>query len=234
MNTLLILVGIIFLISIIVGLARGFIKIAASFATTIVIVVLVAFLTPHASGLVSKITFIEEMAERKGLEILMLKPSEDLVMPEYTREEQISLIENANLPEVFQQLLIENNNSEVYKALGLTDFGEYVVSYLAKTITSILSFLITLLVVAIIVRTAIYVLGIISELPIVGGVNRLAGGALGLVTGLIVVWILFIAITLVYDTGIGETCFEYIAESKILTILYEKNILMNYIMKFRA
>ena len=234
MNKLLVLVGIIFLISVIVGLTRGFIKIAASLASTIAIVVLVAFLTPHASGLVSKITLIEDMAQRKGMEILMLVPSEDVVIPEYTREEQISLIENANLPEVFQQLLIENNNSEVYKALGVENFGEYVGSYLAKTTANILSFLITLLVVTIIVRTSIYVLGIISELPIVGGVNRLAGGALGLGMGLIAVWILFIVITLVYDTGIGEMCFESIAESEFLTILYENNILMNYIMKFRA
>ena len=57
---------------------------------------------------------------------------------------------------------------------------------------------------------------------------------LGLGTGLIVVWVLFIVITLMYDTEIGKMCFENIAENKLLTLLYDNNILMNYITKFRV
>ena len=77
-------------------------------------------------------------------------------------------------------------------------------------------------------------LGIISDLPVIGGLNRVAGGALGLGTGLIIVWILFIVITLLYDTGLGKACFENIAENEFLTFLYNNNILMQYITKFRV
>ena len=67
-----------------------------------------------------------------------------------------------------------------------------------------------------------------------GGMNRLAGGILGIGTGLVVVWILFVILTLIYDTEIGTLCFAHIAESEFLTKLYNNNILMNYITKFRA
>ena len=49
MNGLLILVGIILLVCVIAGLVRGFIKIVASLAATIIIIVLVVFLTPYVS-----------------------------------------------------------------------------------------------------------------------------------------------------------------------------------------
>ena len=68
----------------------------------------------------------------------------------------------------------------------------------------------------------------------IGGLNRIAGGILGIGTGLIVVWVLFIIITLMYDSEIGRQCFASIAENEFLTYLYENNILMYYITKFRA
>lgn len=237
MNGLLIVVGIIFLVCMIIGFTRGFVKIVASLAATIAIIVLVTVLSPYVSGAILKFTPIEEFAQDKCMEILMLEETEgeeEVAEPEYSREEQIALIENAELPEVFQQLLLENNNSEIYETLGVTTFGQYVGSYLAKLTANIVSFLLTLLVVTIVIRTILYILGIISDLPVIGGLNRLAGGALGLATGLVVVWILFIIITLLYDTEIGVMCLADIAENNFLTILYENNILMDYVLKFRG
>lgn len=236
MNKLLILVGIIFLICIIVGYVRGFVKIVASLASSIAIIVLVVFLSPYVSDIILKVTPIDEMAYDECLQMLMIEPSveEEIVIPEYTREEQISLIEGSQFPEIFRQLLLENNNTEIYEALGATNFAEYVSGYLAKTLANILSFMLTLLLATIVIRTIIYMLGIISDLPVIGGLNRLAGGVMGLGTGLIVVWILFIVITFIYDTEIGMKCFENIQQSKFLTFLYENNIIMDNIMKFRV
>lgn len=237
MNELLIVVGIIFLLCVIVGYIRGFIKIVASLASTIAIIVLVTMLSPYVSDVIMEVTPIEEFAQDKCEEILMLEleeGDEEVVEPEYSREEQIALIENAELPEIIQQLLLENNNSEIYNTLGANTFGEYIGGYLAKLMADVLSFLVTLLAVTIIVRTLLYMIGIISDLPVIGGLNRIAGGILGLGTGLIIVWILFIVITLLYDTAVGIQCFKNIEESKILTILYEHNTLMNYVLKFRG
>lgn len=239
MNGLLIVVGIIFVVCMVVGYMRGFIKIVASLAATLATIVLVAFLTPYVSGILLKTFPIEAKVQKKCVEFLMpdAAGSGALALPESvenSRESQIALIENAKLPDMLKQLLLENNNDEIYKALGINTFSEYVGSYLAKMVADILAFLLTMLIVTIIVRIVLGTLGIIGKLPLIGGLNRAAGAALGIVTGLLIVWVLFIAITLLYDTEIGRTCFANIAENKFLTSLYDNNILLNYITKFRG
>ena len=236
MNGLLIAVGLIFLVCMIVGYTRGFIKIVASLAATVATIVLVTFLSPYVSGVLLKTVPIEEMMQEKCMEILMsnqegVTVSDDV---ENSQDAQFFMIENAKLPEVFQQLLLDNNNPEIYKTLGVTTFSEYIGSYLARLIADIVSFLLTLIVVTIVVRTILCTVGFIGKLPVIGGLNRIAGGILGIGTGLIVVWVLFIIITLMYDSEIGRQCFASIAENEFLTYLYENNILMNYITKFRA
>lgn len=241
MNELLIVVGIIFLICVINGVSRGFVKIVASLAATIAIIILVAIATPFVSDTIMAVTPIEKVMQEKCNEILGInqeaqedEQQEEAEVKEFSREEQITMLENAELPDFVKELLLENNNSEIYKSLGVSLFSDYVGSYLARLLANAIGFLLAFLVVSIIVRTILYMLGIISDLPVIGGLNRVAGGALGLGTGLIIVWILFIVITLLYDTGLGKACFENIAENEFLTFLYNNNILMQYITKFRV
>ena len=54
---------------------------------------------------------------------------------------------------------------------------------MAKVIADFVGFLLTLLIVTIVVRTIVYMLGLISDLPVIGGLNRIAGGVLGMATG---------------------------------------------------
>ena len=63
MNWLLIAVGIIFLIGIIVGAVKGFIRIGVSLVATILTLVLVIFLNPYVSDAVIEFTPIDEMIE---------------------------------------------------------------------------------------------------------------------------------------------------------------------------
>ena len=69
-------------------------------------------------------------------------------------------------------------------------------------------------------------------MPLIGGMNRIAGGAVGVGIGILMVWILFLLVTIVYDTSLGQTCFEQIETSKILSYLYDNNPLMKHIIKF--
>ena len=228
MNGLLILVGIILLVCVIAGLVRGFIKIVASLAATIIIIVLVVFLTPYVSKGILKVTPLERMVQEKCVELLTPDledmdlsgieingqkldgidleaagiTEEDIKnligKIDLTREQQISAIENANIPQLFRDLLLENNNAEIYKNLGVSTFGEYVGAYMAKVIADFVGFLLTLLIVTIVVRTIVYMLGLISDLPVIGGLNRIAGGVLGMATGVIIIWVILIVVTLLY------------------------------------
>lgn len=235
MNILLIVVGIIFLVSVLVGYKRGFLKIALSLAITIASIILVVALTPHISGWIQESTSLGEAVQSKLSEMFeeATGTSADLLSSiETSREQQISLIEGANLPSVIKEMLLENNNNEVYEALGATSFIGYIGAYITKLIADIIAFLVAWIAVTIISRIVMGVVGIIGKIPVVGGANRIAGGIVGIGIALIIVWILFVVVTLLYNTAVGQACMEDIAASQILTKLYDGNILMKFITKF--
>ena len=297
MNWLLITVGVIFLVSIIVGICRGAIKIAVSLATTIVTLVLVFFATPYVAKAIEKYTpmddviknqvistmanaavsqasgeesgglseeSVRKVLEAAGVEEDLLSQygitiedivngnisKEDLAQygisgnvldgldsgqqtveqaiegAEIPREMQTQAIQQADIPNVFKSLLTVNNNSEIYQQLGVETFAQYVGSYLAKLIINIVAFLITFVLISIILRAIVFALDIVSSLPGVGIVNRLAGGVIGMVGAMVIVWTLYIIITLMYTTTVGKELFQMIQENQFLTMLYEYNPIM--------
>ena len=297
MNWLLITVGVIFLVSIIVGICRGAIKIAVSLATTIVTLVLVFFATPYVAKTIEKYTPMDDVIKNQVISIManaavsqasgeesgglseesvrkVLEAAgvgEDLLSQygitiedivngniskedlaqygisgnvldgldsgqqtveqaiegaEIPREMQTQAIQQADLPNVFKSLLAVNNNSEIYQQLGVETFAQYVGSYLAKLIINIVAFLITFVLISIIFRAIVFALDIVSSLPGVGIVNRLVGGVIGMVGAMVIVWTLYIIITLMYTTTVGKELFQMIQENQFLTMLYEYNPIM--------
>lgn len=145
---------------------------------------------------------------------------------------QIKAIEMAELPEVFKSLLSDNNNDVIYEKLGVKTFAEYVGEFLSKLIIHIVAFLCTFLLVTIVLRAIIFALDIVSELPVLGFFNRLAGGVVGAAGGLIIIWLFFVVITLLYVTAFGREIYQVIQENTILNMLYENNPLMKLATNF--
>lgn len=145
---------------------------------------------------------------------------------------QIEAIEMAELPEVFKSLLSDNNNDVIYEKLGVKTFAEYVGEFLSKLIIHIVAFLCTFLLVTIVLRAIIFALDIVSELPVLGFFNRLAGGVVGAAGGLIIIWLFFVVITLLYVTAFGREIYQVIQENAILNMLYENNPLMKLATNF--
>lgn len=145
---------------------------------------------------------------------------------------QIKAIEMAELPEVFKSLLSDNNNDVIYEKLGVKTFAEYVGEFLSKLIIHIVAFLCIFLLVTIVLRAIIFALDIVSELPVLGFFNRLAGGVVGAAGGLIIIWLFFVVITLLYVTAFGREIYQVIQENTILNMLYENNPLMKLATNF--
>lgn len=298
MNWLSATVGIIFLISIIVGIYKGAIKIAVSIGTVILTLVLVFFLTPYVNKGITTLTPLDDMIESQvvktisnvftsingngsaengltedgvrsalaaagvseeelnaagitigdivngnitsedlaehgisgnildGLHASGEKIQEALAGEEVPRDVQIAAIENSDIPEVFKSILLTNNNSEIYDELGAGTFIDYIAKYLTKLIINIVSFMLTFIIVAIILRAIIFALDIISNLPVLGLVNRLAGGVLGAMGAMLIIWALFVIVTLLYTTSIGKEIYALIQGNEFLKFLYEYNPIM--------
>ena len=80
---------------------------------------------------------------------------------------------------------------------------------ISRLVLNVLSFLVTFLLAIIIVKALMFAVNIIGELPVLGLINHIAGGALGLVLGLVVIWLGFLIITLLYSTAVGSACFDH-------------------------
>lgn len=150
-------------------------------------------------------------------------------------EKNISKIDAAEiinkliLPKSIKEDLIENNNKEVYQSLLVSNFNEYICRYLAVIIINALTFLGIFLVVWIALMILSYILDLISKLPVINGLNKTAGLLVGLLHGLIVLWIVCIFLTAISSTPLGAAIFEAINENKWLEMIYNNNLLLKVI-----
>jgi len=142
------------------------------------------------------------------------------------RSEQIKFIEDLPIPDFLKEQMETFNNTTGYQKLGATDFGSYVINYIANLVLNILAFLVTLLVSWIIIRLIFGALSVFTSLPIIGGVNRLLGLAAGFVQGVLIVWVLFLIISLFASTPAGKTLMDEINRTPVLEMLYNTNFLM--------
>lgn len=78
-NWLLIIVGVVFLLSIVIGYIRGFFKIGLSLLSSILTVVLVICLSPYAAKALTKFTPVDEAIEEKCIETFMPELSADIL-----------------------------------------------------------------------------------------------------------------------------------------------------------
>ena len=148
---------------------------------------------------------------------------EELDLTAIPRDAQIAAIKDSDMPEVFKDLLLTNNNEAIYQKLGAENFISYISKYLTKLIINIVCFLLTFIIATILVRAIVLALDIVSNLPVLGLMNRLAGGVLGIAGSLIVIWVIFTIITLLYTTNIGKELYALIEQESLLMLIYEYN-----------
>lgn len=178
-----------------------------------------------ALGVSSKILDGQKHLEEKMVEELMAK--EDI-----PKDIQMQAIETADFPAAFKKLLLENNNDVMYTKLGVETFAQYVGTYFAKILIHIATFLALFLLVTIVLRAIVFALNVINEIPVFGLANRLAGGVAGAAFSLLVVWFLFIIVTLFYTTDTGKQIYETIEGTAYTKYLLENNPLLRISMKF--
>lgn len=202
------------------GFRKGFIRKAVSAVSLILTLTLVTFVNPYITGFIQNYTPIHENLQEKCSELFAGNDyNEDL------KTDQVLIVESMELPENLKTLLIENNNPEVYDLLDVSGFREYVGAYLANLIVNAMSYLITFLVVFTLLRVALIAMDVVTMLPLLHGINKLAGILLGLSEGVIFVWIAFLLVTVLCNGSLGQRFFELISENQFLLFLYNQNLI---------
>lgn len=213
------------------GHYRGFIKLSVSALALVISLLSVHVARPYVTDWLKNQTPAYEsikqgMEKAIGLDELLSGTDGD-ASPEKAEERRI--IEGLELPDQLKQLLIENNNGEVYKMMGVELFRDYIGGYLADTIIKIIAFVLVFLAVFILLHVAVVWLDLIAKLPILSGINKIAGAVLGGAEALIFVWIACLIFTAMSGTDMGAAVMKQINASSWLSWIYNHNVLSYFV-----
>lgn len=145
--------------------------------------------------------------------------------------DQTQLINHLQLPipNGIKESLIQNNNSEIYKLLGVDNFSEYIGGYIANFYLSIIAFVIVWCV----IKAILYIVGesihLLSRLPIIRFADKWFGLVVGILKGVIGVWFGTIILAFLIAVPEFQTLSILLADSTIAKWFYENNIILDII-----
>jgi hypothetical protein len=207
------------------GHYRGFLQIAVTMSALVISVLFVRVATPQITTLLKENTAIQHTIQQAMIHAVgggeLLEDSGNV-----SRESsyQRMVIEQLNLPEQMKEALLENNNSEVYQLLGVETFVEYLGSYLADMIINLVGSVILFAIVYIGLRVLVHALNLVARLPILCGMNQVAGSVIGLIRGLLWLWAFFLIISIFSGMQWTVPLQEQIRSSVWMSFLYNNNI----------
>ena len=158
------------------GYQKGFVKEVVSAFLVLISVVMVWLINPYVNQFIRENTAVYEKIQTSSESFVSSLVDGRGIMDE---EGQNELISSMNLPELLQKGIAENNTASVYQQLAANTFAEYISGYLANVAVNCLSFLVSYILSSILIHVLAYALDLLTKLPVICGVNKLAGAAIG-------------------------------------------------------
>ena len=212
----------VFLLSMVLyGHYRGFLRLAVTMMALILSLVVVRVAMPHVTGFLRENNGIHQAIGQGLLHMAGIGEMEkDTEMPAQQRE----AIEGLKLPEQMKEALLQNNNYEIYHILGVDAFIDYLSASLANMVLNLIGSIILFLVVFIALRLLIRWLDLIARLPILSGINQIAGAVLGGLQGLFVLWIAGLLVRTFTAMPWAQAVLTQVEASAWLDFLYHNNL----------
>ena len=117
-------------------------------------------------------------------------------------------------------------DNDLYRLVMLSGFQDQAEEYVRILAARVISLVATYVVVRLILRTAMSSLRLLTKVPGLGFLNRLAGAAFGLLQQMLVLWILFLIVAIFSYTSWGGAAYKIINQSVWLSELYNNNLLL--------
>ena len=211
---LLIMVGIPVLTAAI-GLKKGFFKQLFGMCSLLVALAAAFFLSPLVTDLINEHTSLHDRAEAFAAEKI------DGFLGQYDAESGTQVEEalsKSYLPETFVRGLIEKVDAGVAATREeyVSRLSKSVADYTVKVCGVAATFLAAWLVLGIIMA----VLGILDKLPVIKEANHGLGLVLGLIKGVLIVWLLCNVIAAMGHTDLGQSLSQTISEDPVLSTVY--------------
>lgn len=225
MDWICIVIGLIFLICLIVGWARGLFKVLLSVAGMIASIIVATYIAPNVSGYLEEHTKIDDDIAIYISEEMSFSDSEE----ETSRGVQVEVINNLPISETLKSNILNNNNSEMYSALEATGIYDYIAKSMAVVVLNAAVFLVLVVVAQVFFSTLGKVAKGLTKLPIVRSIDKIGGGMLGAIQGLILIWILFLLLSITSTSSISQEMIASITGFPLFKLLYDNNLILDIV-----
>lgn len=225
MNTVSIIIGILFFICILVHWGQGLFKVVVSVASLVLGIVIGIYVAPHLSRYIEKNTLADEKIAAYITEQLEFEDAGK----DTSKGVQVAIINGLPLPDEMKESILNNNNSEMYEILEVYSVYDYIAKSVAVLILNAGVFLFLVFFCRMFIYFFIKGLGGFTQLPIVRSIDKIGGALLGAVKGIIYIWIFFVVVSLTSTAAWSQEIITQIGASAPLKLLYDNNILLDIV-----
>lgn len=211
----------------IMGFRKGFVKEIVSVFFMLISFLLVWAVNPYVNTFVKEYTPVYDTIQDKCQTLVSEQIGNKKTLD---KEEQNQVMENMELPDLLKNALVENNTAETYRYLAVSTFTEYISDSLAVMAVNGISFLISFVLSAAVIKLLGFILNVLTKLPVINGINKIAGAAVGGIKCIIFIWIAFLVLTLLYNTTLGQQGMALIQQDAFLNFLYSQNVFVKVFM----
>lgn len=211
----------------IMGFRKGFVKEIVSVFFMLISFLLVWAVNPYVNTFVKEYTPVYDTIQEKCQTLVSEQIGNKKTLD---KEEQNQVMENMELPDLLKNALVENNTAETYRYLAVSTFTEYISDSLAVMAVNGISFLISFVLSAAVIKLLGFILNVLTKLPVINGINKIAGAAVGGIKCIIFIWIAFLVLTLLCNTTLGQQGMALIQQDAFLNFLYSQNVFVKVFM----
>ena len=207
----------------IMGFQKGFVKEIVSVFFMLISFLLVWAVNPYVNTFVKEYTPVYDTIQDKCQTLVSEQIGNKKTLD---KEEQNQVMENMELPDLLKNALVENNTAETYRYLAVSTFTEYISDSLAVMAVNGISFVLS----AAVIKLLGFILNVLTKLPVINGINKIAGAAVGGIKCIIFIWIAFLVLTLLCNTTLGQQGMALIQQDAFLNFLYSQNVFVKVFM----
>lgn len=211
----------------IMGFRKGFVKEIVSVFFMLISFLLVWAVNPYVNTFVKEYTPVYDTIQDKCQTLVSEQIGNKKTLD---KEEQNQVMENMELPDLLKNALVENNTAETYRYLAVSTFTEYISDSLAVMAVNGISFLISFVLSAAVIKLLGFILNVLTKLPVINGINKIAGAAVGGIKCIIFIWNAFLVLTLLCNTTLGQQGMALIQQDAFLNFLYSQNVFVKVFM----
>ena len=214
---LLTVVLVVLLIGAVKGYMKGFLRLAVWFAGLVAVLFIVTKLSPFVSDFIINNTSIYDNIRER------------IITAYETEYVEKGTIDSFGFPELITDSIESNSTSRIYDRIAVSIFTDYISGYLSTLAIKAGSFVGLFVLLGIAELILITAIKILEKIPVLRTFNRLLGMATGITLSLVLVWVFFLAVMMFFGRSFGSWVFAQIKASRLLTYLFNNNILFDLI-----